>query len=294
VERVDITIPHDDPAGAPHDDPGSEPSGPSGGPPGGPHNPSNPAGNPLSTSDDPNKVLPYSDYQTRGVDASDKLDQAIANKSPDKGSNSHDGYDEAESTETLQGISNVLTEPGVGLNTDTVFRRMKLTSKNTPDPTKPKHATYDADYNIAGGSIVVHGMDKGDDTWPKGNPERVRTSDLMAQVYRGFGGNIRDLRVVIQDSVLNPGTIEILETIYKDMGDAQNLVIGDFKRPAAGATDSQAQAFNALLGSDNVRPTVYMLTDHHGEAGDKRVQQIFTFPPDLGDGHTWNIAIILG
>ena len=226
------------------------------------------------------------------MDASSKLEQAIANRLPDTGSNSHIGYAEDISTKNNLALASVFTDHDVNLDPREQYQRMQLRSKI--DKTVSRYPTYDASYNTGRGVIVVNDMDKREDAWPTDNPNNVKISDMMAQVYRQFGGNLKDLRFVIQNSILNQGTLHILETIYQDMGTTKYDTVGIFSRPAVGATDHEAQAFNALLGSDNVRPTVYMLTDHHGEAGGKRVQRILTFPPGTTDNFVWHMAIILG
>ncbi|KAI4248695.1 MAG: hypothetical protein L6R42_009182 [Xanthoria sp. 1 TBL-2021] len=99
------------------------------------------------------------------------------------------------------------------------------------------------------------------------------------------GGPLWNLKTVIQSSVVNGQTQEIIRLMYTNNG----LVVGG-DRPEDRAwvrwTEVKIPGFwDALMGTDNVRGTVYLLNDHPQELGRKIITEVWTkwerFAPDI-------------
>ncbi|KAL8834472.1 MAG: hypothetical protein Q9176_007468 [Flavoplaca citrina] len=99
------------------------------------------------------------------------------------------------------------------------------------------------------------------------------------------GGPISNLKTVIQETVVNKQTQAIIDLMYKNHG----LVAG-WDRPEDQEwvqwTEVKVPGFwDALMGTDNVRGTVYLLNDHPLEIGKKIITEVWTkwevFAPDI-------------
>ncbi|KAI4097668.1 MAG: hypothetical protein LQ339_006713 [Xanthoria mediterranea] len=99
------------------------------------------------------------------------------------------------------------------------------------------------------------------------------------------GGPLSTLKTVIQSTVVNTQTQAILRLMYTNQG-----LEAEGDRPEDRAwvkwTEVKVPAFwDALMGTDNVRGTVYLLNDHSLEVGRKIITEVWTkwvtFAPDI-------------
>ncbi|KAL8925525.1 MAG: hypothetical protein Q9208_003416 [Pyrenodesmia sp. 3 TL-2023] len=88
------------------------------------------------------------------------------------------------------------------------------------------------------------------------------------------GGPISNLRSVVQHLVLNKGTQEVLKQAYEANGWRPGY---DGLEGWRKWTEKETpQFFDALLGTDNVKGTVWLLRDHADEIGRKDIEAIWS------------------
>ncbi|KAL8922222.1 MAG: hypothetical protein Q9208_005301 [Pyrenodesmia sp. 3 TL-2023] len=87
------------------------------------------------------------------------------------------------------------------------------------------------------------------------------------------GKPISNLQSVVQHTIVNQGTLEVLEAAYKAAG--YPIGQGDTTWQRWTETDTQFFFFG-LLGTDNCKGTVWLLNDHSAEIGKKMVSVIWT------------------
>ncbi|KAL8719191.1 MAG: hypothetical protein Q9225_003770 [Loekoesia sp. 1 TL-2023] len=87
------------------------------------------------------------------------------------------------------------------------------------------------------------------------------------------GGPISNLKCVVQHIVTNDGTKGVMKTMYEK--NRYSIGQGDMEWKKWTEEDS-LYWFYALLGTDNVRGTVWLLRDHANEIGRKTVTEIWT------------------
>ncbi|TGO51473.1 hypothetical protein BOTNAR_0355g00140 [Botryotinia narcissicola] len=158
-------------------------------------------------------------------------------------------------------------------------------------------------YNADEGIIVVDDVEAANDNLASSDPKRLQSSSITYQTWSriaGPSGKIGGLKMVVQQNVKNLGTRKMIRDAYTSRG-------LDFKKDTGDWTidpkdDARQQAFLALLGSDNGRPTGYMLTDFHNSLGDKKVTRILTYQfegdedeIEVNDGlGWWHMVLIVG
>ncbi len=98
--------------------------------------------------------------------------------------------------------------------------------------------------------------------------QKLRWSDQAFQLWSKQGGT-NDLEKVIQRNVVNPDTKAAMVKAHPDK---------KLKPKDVGHWSPGDAAYEALLGSDNGRPTVNMLQFHHHALGNRKVTSIDTYP----------------
>ncbi|KAL8805618.1 MAG: hypothetical protein Q9182_001883 [Xanthomendoza sp. 2 TL-2023] len=113
-----------------------------------------------------------------------------------------------------------------------------------------------------------------------------RTEDLIKKlfwsdiVYQNYletvkpGESISALRTVIQTDVTNMGTFVVAKIAYEARG--LDFIRGDNSHWLKWTLREQEQAFYSFLGTDNVKGTVHLLTDHSVAIGKKVITEIWT------------------
>ncbi|KAI9642415.1 hypothetical protein NHQ30_009220 [Ciborinia camelliae] len=190
-------------------------------------------------------------------------------------------YDDLEST---------LSKPELGVSSDTSFSEMHWYSGSS----KVNSGAYNPDKGI----IIVDDV-AGEDAHAITDPKKLEPSSITYQSYRQIARNkLKNLKMVIQRNLKNKGTRKMISDAY-DLSQNLNITssVGDW---AMDATDMMREkTFLTLLGTDNGKPTVDMLTDFHSLLGNQLVERIFTFPyqgcEDVGDGlGCWHMALMTG
>jgi len=101
-----------------------------------------------------------------------------------------------------------------------------------------------------------------------------------------------NLRLVMQWEVNNIATCRTAKLAF-DMLFGQNQSLRVFSVHSTAAHSSiEAQCFDALLRTQNIRPTNWMLADHHTGFGNKQIRKITVQPLDRPDstapeGNPW-------
>ncbi|KAL8692374.1 MAG: hypothetical protein Q9218_002593 [Villophora microphyllina] len=139
-------------------------------------------------------------------------------------------------------------------------------------------------FNTKDGVIVAIANWKQDDT----AEEKLQWSELMYNVWHEAqsladqrhakdpsqppGGPISNLRIVVQQTVINSETMSVLRTMYEKNG---FKIVGD---PTWQLWDEQNTPnwFYAILGTPNVRGTLWLLNDHAAEIGGKMPVRVYT------------------
>ncbi|KAL8657712.1 MAG: hypothetical protein Q9226_001635 [Calogaya cf. arnoldii] len=91
------------------------------------------------------------------------------------------------------------------------------------------------------------------------------------------GGPISNLRGVVQHFIINKGTQQVLMAAYRAKGWEPGYD-GEYQWRKFTEEDagSKNYFFYALLGTDNVKGTVWLLNDHANEIGRKEISAIYT------------------
>lgn len=97
---------------------------------------------------------------------------------------------------------------------------------------------------------------------------KLRWSDQAFQAWSKESGT-NGLEKVIQRNVVNDDTKAAMVKAHRD---------ANLPAKSKGHWLPGSDAYDALLGSDNGRPTVYMLQQHHHALGDRKVTSIDTYP----------------
>ncbi|EEP78503.1 predicted protein [Uncinocarpus reesii 1704] len=138
--------------------------------------------------------------------------------------------------------------------------------------------SYEDGFHKDGKFIMATAIYKGSNT----KVQKVNWGDAVWPSWKSVAGDkTGDLRWVIQDSIANVDTREIIRSAHGKVG-------YDRQQPGArffyeGADDTMKEAFLALSGTDNVRGTWRLTANHREALGDKTVVNIYSFPkgPDL-------------
>ncbi|KAF7948941.1 hypothetical protein EAE96_008120 [Botrytis aclada] len=172
---------------------------------------------------------------------------------------------------------------------------MNWDSKNLKEGRESTTVNYGG-YNAKKGTIVVDDIEASNDAMTGAN--RLQSCSITYQSWNQVAGphNVGKLKMAIQKNVKNLGTRQIAKDAYTRKGLDFKKDTGDWAMDPADNT--RQQAFLALLGSDNGRPTEYMLTDFHNTLGDKTVMRILTYPYDgvdveVDDGLGWFHMVLM-
>ncbi|KAF8538050.1 hypothetical protein BDD12DRAFT_886240 [Trichophaea hybrida] len=102
---------------------------------------------------------------------------------------------------------------------------------------------------------------------------------------------IKGLRAVISSNIVNKKTLAIIDGAHLKNNFAKDKPGRFWKDPKNPARND---AFFALLNTDNIKPTVHMLKDHHNELGNLKIKEITTFHIPDGKNTLVDLAIKLG
>lgn len=266
----------------------------------------------LSTAGKRYKVLTYDQYMARGrqvkafIDMNPALDKTVMPLGQSRTKNSEysnirDGYDrkdnEVESCKTCdepenrENYTDALPFTEVGLSNEIIIVRRCWVTRNKGRKSEFNHSFYNAEFGV----IIIDDMRSGA-TEGKAIRSTIPASELTWQSWKEIAGeaNKKNLKMCFQHRIANEGTMSIIEQGYaKQTPPLHQLAEGHF---FMGGGDSKKQeVFLALLGSDNARPTEYMLKDHFNEIGQKKIQQISIFPYDNDNSYVgWNMVISIG
>ncbi|KAI9794612.1 MAG: hypothetical protein M1816_004499 [Peltula sp. TS41687] len=160
---------------------------------------------------------------------------------------------------------------GLGINGNTNFRRTEIRNPGA------RQDILRASFSRKEGTIVAEWKYSKDyDATPNTGNRRLPQSELMYQQWKDLPGN-GQLKFVIQKEVANEESQKVIARAYTTTGK-------NSRQPTTyapnGADQKETDAFYALLGTDNSRPTAYMMTDHNKALGGARVTKIHIYPAD--------------
>ena len=116
--------------------------------------------------------------------------------------------------------------------------------------------------------VIINDISYADKDTTQPASSKVKWSDQAFQAWTKEGGN-QPLKSVIQRSVVNPDTNNAMVKAHTD---------AKLGPKAVGHWLPGSDAYKALLGTDNGRPTVNMLQFHHNALGNLKVTSIDTYP----------------
>ncbi|KAL9594981.1 MAG: hypothetical protein Q9179_005167, partial [Wetmoreana sp. 5 TL-2023] len=124
------------------------------------------------------------------------------------------------------------------------------------------------------GAIIASSNFRGWDTQKKLQCPRADHESLYG-IIPGHkkGGPISNLRCVIQHIVINGETKAVMKTAYDNSGYTINKGDTEWKK---WTEVDQPYFFYALLGTESVKGTVWLLKDHAVEIGRKEITEIWT------------------
>ncbi|KAL8846409.1 MAG: hypothetical protein Q9221_008490 [Calogaya cf. arnoldii] len=154
---------------------------------------------------------------------------------------------------------------------------------NSFDPiteTRLRQTAFFNAFNTFSGIIYAKGNWRSSDANKKEN--QLQWSEIMYQTWkisasaaqedRAPNGPISNLRAVVQKNAVNEGTKEIFRAAYESQNDP--LVPGEDFEWRAWTEQSHPSFFLAMLGTDNVKGTIWLLKDHAVEIGRKDISAI--------------------
>ncbi|KAL8723701.1 MAG: hypothetical protein Q9181_007221 [Wetmoreana brouardii] len=115
---------------------------------------------------------------------------------------------------------------------------------------------------------------------PQDTQKKLQWSDIVFETYLQTLGpeqSVSNLQSVIQVDIINTGTFSILKEAYESI----SLELTNDDQWRKWTLKDQPYFFYALLGTDNVKGTVWLLNDHAASIGNKVISQIWT----RGDPH---------
>lgn len=181
----------------------------------------------------------------------------------------------------------------VGVDDPEMAQRMRERGMNTADmdvwevnsfdpvrEVRLKQTAYFNAFNTAEGIIVAQGNWRSSDQNKK--EDQLQWSEIMYQTWKIAAaqaekdqlphGPISNLRAVVQNHVVNHGTLQVVRAAYKE----NQLEPWEDPHWRAWTEDSHRSFFLGMLGTDNVKGTVWLLNDHAAGIGRKEISAIHT------------------
>ncbi|RSD29844.1 hypothetical protein [Vibrio pectenicida] len=153
------------------------------------------------------------------------------------------------------------SEPPVNVKEfiDGETEHFKIGAKQTPEGELPK-AAYDLYVSKDGKSITTSSSYKSDDY-----SKTLTYADIMYNAYLAAKVDAKNLTMSIQASIENSGTQQVIDAIGGRVARANGIRV---------TLESNPEAFKTLLATDNVKATVFMLTDYGESFGYKTIKSI--------------------
>lgn len=313
---VRIGEPHDAPhgSGAPHAsdaDPISEPGAPEGAPvrigagdegersQGGNTGPARIGADPPAQGADTELPLigeskDYNSLKDKGVKVDNLLQTAIKNNEKDvQLPNLKDKYDvrNEESGRRLADSDKDLEQPlkDAGIKTDQArYSTNAVYSKEAPpgQGVIAQGKFFDQDGVIIGEErFAANDINKASDKmkpsdilWSQYSGFASHLSSITGKLRSGMTNDVGKLKVFVGRNIQSRSTVETIKTAHKNTNQ-ETTKPGIFKRNAD--TQAEKDAFLALLGTDSLSSVNYMIKDHHTDAGNKQITDIYTYPRDF-------------
>jgi hypothetical protein len=117
------------------------------------------------------------------------------------------------------------------------------------------------------------------------NAKTLQWSEVAFQRYQEActedSEDVSKLESILRIAVGNQHTINTLEKVYESLGkefgdDGEKVIL----HANAAAGSAEKAAFDAMLRTDNIRGTNWMLTDHHQALGNKKITTLTIWPDD--------------
>ncbi|KAM5430461.1 hypothetical protein McanMca71_007223 [Microsporum canis] len=222
------------------------------------------------------KALKFEEYGEKGKRVRDVLEEAISTHKPDVTKPPIDRFYKIERSKNQMAALEPakLAETIGGAKDDKSFTHIQVT--NNKDlfihPVSDTVPIHEALYSPKLKAIQIKESYSRRDYLPDGT--RATYSELTFQNWKSVAGdNVKDLKWVVQDTILNEGTWNTIAAARQAIKVTEGEAVFVPSKPGS-AMDN---AFNSLSGTENVRGTWFMLADHHTELGGLKVVGIRTY-----------------
>lgn len=106
-------------------------------------------------------------------------------------------------------------------------------------------------------------------------PPLNKWSDLVPIKWETFGGtNRQPLRLVLRSGIANPNTISIIQQAFRRLGRTPYPTYPGIDLTPDAESETEVEAFYACLGSYHGAGVAYMLAQHRGLFGLKKIDRI--------------------
>ncbi|KAM5474297.1 hypothetical protein MauCBS54593_001871 [Microsporum audouinii] len=226
------------------------------------------------------KALKFEEYGEKGKRVRNVLEEAISTRKPDVTKPPIDRFYKIERSKNQMAALEPakLAETIGGAKDDKSFTHIQVT--NNKDlfirPVSDTVPIHEALYSPKLKAIQIKESYSRRDYLPDGT--RATYSELTFQNWKSVAGdNVKDLKWVVQDTILNEGTWNTIAAARQAIKVTEGEAVFVPSKPGS-AMDN---AFNSLSGTENVRGTWFMLADHHTELGGLKVVGIRTYDSPL-------------
>ncbi|KAL8634803.1 MAG: hypothetical protein Q9226_009432, partial [Calogaya cf. arnoldii] len=220
----------------------------------------------------------YYDCAIDGGDFWEKLQTTLNNPAsadnwPD-GSQLFDDYYTLETdppTADYNSIAQVLLDHGFSAVDSGKYTLASVSSKKPEDP-NPGEIAFQNLFNTEEGVIIANYNYNRYDVHKK-----LHWSEIIYQTYLKLaegqpGQSVASLGAIMQHTVANDHTLRVMYTGY----DARHIPTTNYPEWVNWTKAEQPYLFQGLLGTDNVKGTVWLLNDHAQALGRKTITQIRT------------------
>ncbi|TGO19806.1 hypothetical protein BTUL_0002g00510 [Botrytis tulipae] len=269
-----------------------------------------------TSNDAPDVILTPTQYKKRGDTVQKNLNDAMTKRAASKTvqpagtdpvpgckiKGAKPGISVTNERKVYEDLEGIFEKPELNIPSDTSFTEMQKQKdwfSAGENPNTQSLIVNWGGYNADKGIIVVDDVDSRNDFRGPTDPKRLSSSSITYQSFQAIAGSkVGGLKIVVQKNVQNPGTRKMIADAYTSQNLNIDLDTGDWAMDANNS--AKEKTFLTLLGTDNGRPTTYMLTDFHDSLGNKKVTRILTYPykgceEEVKDGlGGWHMVLMIG
>ncbi|KAF4634730.1 hypothetical protein G7Y89_g3377 [Cudoniella acicularis] len=199
-------------------------------------------------------------------------------------------------------VHGLLSDPVGTFNDEFILKEWKSIVPPAPRPGDPNGALNAQLVNTKEGIIVATARFQEEDgtiTYaangqPQYGPNTVRSHELSWQSWarqvQADNANLGSLKILMSQNVFGKGPQGVISEAISKTGQSETSKAVFTLDP----NDSKmTEAFQAISGTDNVRPFIQMLAQNHRDVGNKIITKMLVFPKDTAFSGP-NLVLLLG